>query len=151
MNSCALAVLIGVVGIVPLRIEQQADRVPVAGSLTVHVGHVVVVTLQVAEDADTATRKWAHPVAETLRQREEMFREPAAGIFAADNIRIVAAFVQQQPEAARAAKSLRHLGCFVRGITAALPEDAGAELRGSLTERVRFEGLPPLPRHQQST
>src|SRR5580698_2281950 len=80
-----------------------------------------------------------------------MFRKPAAGVLAAGVVRIVATFIEQQPESARAAESLRHLACLVRGIAAALPENARAKHSGTLTKCVGFEGLFPLPRHQQST
>jgi hypothetical protein len=66
------------------------------------------------------------------------------------DVRIVAAFVEQQPDSARAAESLRHLGCLVPGIAAALPQNARAKHSRALTERVRFECLFPLPCHQQS-
>ena len=75
MDSTALRVLSGRVAISALAIMKDAERIPVAATLTEEVGCIKIIDLAIGEDTDTtitadARRPRTHPVAEALRQRE---------------------------------------------------------------------------------
>src|SRR5687768_11255829 len=112
MDTTALRILSRRVSIGALAIVKDADRIPIAASLTEEIRGVEIVAGTIGENADSAVsadacRPWTHPVSESLGERKmRAIRHARIGVFPSGTICIVAALVDDCPEAAHVAEPL---------------------------------------------